>query len=194
MASTIALERREGLIEGLNGRYHKMAMRLFMAIVLAHWAEHIFQAIQIWVFGWQRPAARGALGLVFPSLVKSEGLHYGYAIVMLVGLAALRPAMTGKARFWWTLALGIQFWHHIEHALLLGQTVAGVNLLGRPMATSVLQLFVQRAELHLVYNAAVFVPMVIAMLYHVWPADRAGIRCDCETHSHRRTALAAANA
>src|SRR5215211_3761374 len=50
----------------LNGRYHRAALNTFMVIVIAHWAEHIAQAIQIWGLGWSRPKAKGLLGYAFP--------------------------------------------------------------------------------------------------------------------------------
>ena len=37
---------------------------------------------------------------------------------------------------------------------------------------SVLQFFVPRVELHLFYNSIVFVPMVIGMYYHMFPAEK----------------------
>ena len=79
-----------------------------MFIVLAHWAEHLFQAYQIYVMGWPRPKANGLVGLWYPELIKSETLHYGYALVMLIGLWVLRKGFTGRARTWWTVALVIQ--------------------------------------------------------------------------------------
>lgn len=185
-------------IDALNGRYHKIALRLFLAIVVAHWAEHLVQAVQIWLLNMPRPEARGVLGYWFPWLVKSEALHYGYAIVMLIGLMLLRPGFTGKARAWWNASLAIQLWHHVEHALLLGQVVVGANLFGQAKPTSVAQLAVMRVELHLLYNAAVFIPMVVAMVLHIWfPEDepKGGIACTCSaSHSHRRKHLAAAGA
>ena len=63
----------------------------------------------------------------------------------------------------------IQFFHHIEHALLQTQAILGHNLLGRPVPTSLVQLWVPRVELHLFYNTIVFIPMVIAMYYHLFP-------------------------
>ena len=69
-----------------------------MVIVLAHWAEHLLQAFQIYGLGWPVPQARGALGYFFPYLVTSEMLHYGYALVMLAGLWMLRPGFTGDER------------------------------------------------------------------------------------------------
>jgi hypothetical protein len=176
-----------GVLEDLNGRYHRAALWGFMAIVVAHWAEHVVQAIQVFVLGWERPASRGVLGLAFPWLVSSEALHYFYAIVMLVGLILLRPGFTGRAATWWNVAIGIQFWHHIEHALLLGQVAIGANLLGKEVPTSVAQLLIQRVELHLLYNAAVFIPMVVAMLYHVFPSEkeRHEVGCTCARETRK---------
>ena len=77
----------------LNGRHHKAALGVFAVIVIAHWAEHIAQAIQIWVLGWPLPEARGVLGVPFPWLVKSEWMHYGYALVMFV-VDATQPFST----------------------------------------------------------------------------------------------------
>jgi hypothetical protein len=169
----------------LNGRWHKLAMRIFMLIVLGHWAEHIIQAIQIYVLGWPRPQALGLLGLIWPWLVSSESLHYAYALVMLVGLIALRPAFTGEARRWWNISLGIQVWHHFEHLLLLGQVIVGMNLLGAAVPTSILQLVFPRVELHLTYNGLVTLPMLVAMYYHLFPPARdrrQGVTCTCAVH------------
>ncbi len=117
-------------VERVNGPYHELALRTFMVIVLAHWAEHLLQAFQIYALGWPVPEARGLLGYYYPWLIKSETLHYGYALVMLAGLWLFRPGFTGvKDRRWWTLALGIQFFHHIEHFLLIVQATSGPQLL-----------------------------------------------------------------
>ncbi|SDG31456.1 hypothetical protein SAMN05421505_103152 [Sinosporangium album] len=166
---------------GLNTRHHRTALGIFLIIVVAHWAEHLVQAVQIYVLGWPLAEARGLLGLPFPWLVTSEWMHYGYALIMLVGFILLRPGFTGRARTWWNIALGIQVWHHLEHLLLLIQALTGNNLLGRPAPTSIIQLLVPRVELHLFYNAIVFAPMVVAMLLHRRPheAERAAMRCSC---------------
>src|SRR5215470_1562351 len=76
--------------EKLNSVWHERALQLFMAIVLAHWGEHLFQAYQIFVMGWPRPKANGLIGLWYPWLIKSEVLHYAYALVMLAGIWILR--------------------------------------------------------------------------------------------------------
>ena len=156
-------------VDWMNGPAHEKALWLYMVIVLAHWAEHVLQAYQIFVLHWPRPASLGAIGLIFPWLVTTEILHFGYAVFMLAGLFLLRPAFLGTARVWWDISLGIQIWHFIEHALLQGQALAGHNLFGSPVPISIVQLWIARPELHLLYNGAVFIPMVAAMLYHKYP-------------------------
>lgn len=165
----------------LNSSYHRIALNLFMLIVTAHWVEHLTQAAQIYLLGWSRPEAKGALGVAFPWLVTSEWLHYGFAIVMLVFLIALRPGFAGRARTWWSVALWIQVWHHLEHLLLLLQALTGSYLFGQKQPTSVLQLVFPRVELHLFYNAIVFIPMVIAMYLHLRPRpdELEQMRCTC---------------
>lgn len=184
-ASATSGARFESVIDRLNGEQHELALRVFMVIVLAHWVEHLLQGVQIYVLGWPVPEAGGALGLIFPSLIRSEALHYGYAVVMLIGLWLLRSGFTGSVdRFWWMLALGIQFFHHFEHGLLQVQAILGHNLLGRPVPTSLVQLWVPRVELHLFYNTIVFVPMVIGMYYHLFPPaeETARPKCSCALH------------
>jgi hypothetical protein len=179
-------------IERLNGPRHELALKVFMAIVLAHWGEHLLQALQIYALGWPVPESRGMLGHFFPWLVKSETLHYGYALIMLAGLWLLRSGFTGpRDRTWWIVAFGIQVWHHIEHALLQGQALLGHNLFGLPVPTSIAQLWFPRVELHLFYNTIVFVPMVIAMYHHMFPSQlaAAGQKCTCAWHGPLKQAV-----
>jgi len=175
----------------LNGRYHRVALNTFLVIVLAHWAEHLVQAYQIWGLGLPRPKARGVLGQLFPVLIAQEWLHYGYAVVMLVGLWVLRRGFSGRAKFWWTVALVIQFWHHIEHLLLFIQAQSHTFLFGMKVPTSILQLVIPRVELHLFYNSVVFIPMVIGMYLHLRPnpAELKSPSCSCAPQT-RRKALA----
>ncbi|MEA5532435.1 hypothetical protein [Crocosphaera sp. XPORK-15E] len=157
------------LIYLLNGRWHKPAMQIYLLVIFSHLLEHIIQTYQLWVLGWQRPECLGLLGLVCPWLMRSEWLHYGHAIFMLVGLAVFRPSFTGKARFWWDMAFVLQFYHHFEHALLLGQVIIHQNLFDSPIPISIGQIWFPRLELHLFYNLMVLVPMLIAMYYHRFP-------------------------
>jgi len=177
----------------LNSVWHKRALNLFMVIVLAHWAEHLAQAYQIYVLGWPRPRAGGVLGLFFPFLVSSEMLHYGYAIVMLIGIWTLRKGFTGTSRKWWTIALVIQFWHHIEHAVLQWQALTHHYWFGSPVPISFLQLLLPkfRVEIHLFYNAIVFMPMVIGMYYHLFPPKgETAAACSCSLRRESLSAIA----
>ena len=177
---------QEGLGARLNSIWHERALQLFMVIVLAHWAEHLSQAVQVYLLDMPRPAARGALGQFFPWVVRTEALHYGYAIVMLVVIWGLRKGFTGRSYTWWMISFWIQFWHHIEHGLLQVQAITGHNLFGASVPTSIAQLVIPRLELHLLYNTLVFVPMVVAMYYHLFPstAEAAAMRCSCALRPH----------
>jgi hypothetical protein len=178
---------RQGFIERLNGPWHQRALWVYLAIVILHWVEHLFQAAQIWILNTPRPEALGALGYVFPWLVKSEVMHFSYALFMLVGLVLLRPGFHGSARTWWTASLAIQAWHLVEHTLLQLQAVAGTNLFGSPVPTSILQQVIPRPELHLLYNLAVFVPMVVAMWLHARRGQGDVNQCTCADAPVRMT-------
>ena len=64
-----------GFIDSLNTRWHKVALRSFMVIVLLHWAEHVVQAYQFYVLHMPRPMSMGLMGMVYPWLMKTETLH-----------------------------------------------------------------------------------------------------------------------
>lgn len=169
----------------LNGEWHEAGLRLFMVIVLSHWAEHLIQAVQIFVWHWPRAEALGVLGMAFPWLVQSELMHYLYALVMLIGMWVFRSGFTGRSSPWWTAALAIQFWHHFEHLLLQSQWLVGHNLFNSPVPVSIAQLWIPRVELHLFYNTIVFVPMMVAMYLHIFPSreELSGYRCTCAWHA-----------
>ena len=167
------------LLNTLNGSWHRRANQIFSMIVLAHWAEHVVQAYQVYLLGRPRPHSHGAFGLVFPWLITSETLHYGYNLAMLAGFILLRPGFVGRARPWWNAALGIQAWHFFEHALLLGQVLLKRNLFDSSVPVSLLQMAVPRVELHLFYNAIVFFPMIVAIGFHLFPGLRKAQAAAC---------------
>ena len=145
---------------------HRLTVGLWVFVlgVVAHWGEHLAQAYELWGLNWTLKQSRGLLGLPFPWLITTEWLHYGFALVMLIGLILLRHAFTGTARRWWGLALKIQIWHHFEHLLLLIQALSHHNFFGASVPTSIIQLIAPRVELHLYYNTIVTIPMIIAMV------------------------------
>ena len=178
---TVPSGRYHQAMDVLNGHRHQLCLRLYLFIVIAHWAEHIVQAVQIYALDWPVEEARGVLGIPFPWLVTSEWMHYGYALIMLIGLLMFLPGFTGRSRTWWTVSLVIQVWHHFEHLILLVQASSGAYIGGGDAPTSLIQLLIPRVELHLFYNTLVFVPMAVAMYLHARPnaAEREVVRCDC---------------
>ena len=147
----------------LNPRTVNAKLRIFTAVVVAHWAEHLFQVYQVYVLGWTPHMAGGLLGLVFPWLVHSELLHFSYAVLMMVGFLWLRSDMSRPgAAGWWKTATLIQTWHLVEHTLLQVQALTH-PFFGKDVPTSIVQLWFPRVELHLFYNTIVTVPMVIAL-------------------------------
>src|SRR5262249_42618259 len=134
------LPARRSLIDKLNAEWHKPALLMYTAIVLMHWGEHLVQAFQVYVLGWALTDARGLLGMPFPWLVKSEALHYFYALFMLVAFWTLRKGFVGRSYVWWMIAFWIQFYHHIEHALLQYQVISGHNFFGAPAPISTIQM------------------------------------------------------
>lgn len=147
---------------GTLGRYGTIR-KIFLVIMTAHWAEHIVQAYQVYVVGCERHHAMGLLGRYYPWLVHSEWLHFGYAIVTFLGLVMLRDDFFGPGLRLWDAAIIIQIWHLFEHTLLFIQAQGGFTLWRATEPTSVLQLFWPRIELHLFYNSAVTVPVILAM-------------------------------
>src|SRR3982750_3912352 len=173
-----------GLYESLNSRWHRAALLTFAAIVLFHWAEHIVQAYQFFVLHWPRPMWMGILGMYYPWLMKTEALHYGFALVMVIGLWVLRKGFVGTSHKWWMASFWIQFYHHSEHAILFYQANTGHYWFGGKVPTSIGQIWIPRIELHLIYNTLVFLPMVVGMYYHMYPPanETPSIACACARH------------
>ncbi len=96
--------------------------------------------------------------------VRSDVQQYGRALIVLAGLALLRPAFAGNARQWWGLALGLQLWHYVEQFLVVVQVGTGWRLAGEQVPMSVLQLLVPRVEMQVFYTAIVTIPMVVAVI------------------------------
>jgi hypothetical protein len=128
-------------------------MRVFLFVVIAHFVEHLAQLFELFIFGWDRPDCLGFLGLWQPGLMRSEWLHYLYALSMLIGLYWLRKQVNNH---WWTRTIHLQHYHHIEHLLLLVQAMLGLK------ATGIGGIWFPRIELHFFYNLVVMIPMMLA--------------------------------
>lgn len=46
-------------MNSINSNNHEFALRVYAFIVLAHWAEHLVQAFQIFALHMPRPESRG---------------------------------------------------------------------------------------------------------------------------------------
>lgn len=125
-------------------------MKIFLAVVVFHFVEHIAQMVQLYALHWLRPECLGILGLWFPWLIHSELLHLAYAVYMLGGLYWFDL----KNRYW-VCARYLQSFHLTEHVILMAQLLL---LLER---TGIGGLWFPRIELHFVYNLMVFVPMMM---------------------------------
>jgi hypothetical protein len=181
-----------GLYESLNTRWHRAALLGFLVIVLFHWSEHIVQAYQFFVLHWSRPKSMGLLGMYYPWLMKTETLHYGFALVMVIGLWVLRKGFTGTSYKWWMAAFWIQFFHHFEHLILFIQANTHHYWFGGTVPTSIGQIWIPRIELHLIYNTLVFIPMVVGMYYHVYPPAKDAVKMACTCAHHGSSYKAAA--
>ena len=139
-------------------------LNIFLLVIYLHLIEHIFQMIELYIFNWERPMCLGLLGFYIPQLIHSEYLHYGHALFMLIGIYYLTKYMYNKDSLWWMrLTLGLAFYHHFEHLLLLIQSITHIYLFNKLVPTSFGQLFVPRIELHFIYNLLVGIPMMIAL-------------------------------
>lgn len=128
-------------------------MILLVAIAFLHFLEHLAQMVQLYYLHWARFDCLGILGLWYPFLVKTEFLHFAYAVALLVGLVSVQI----NSR-WWRLAVRLQKYHLVEHLILMVQFLLGYK------PTGIGNLFFPRIELHFFYNLIVLVPMIMAMI------------------------------
>src|SRR5580692_10821586 len=61
----------------------------FVVLLIGHWLEHLFQAWQVYVMHMPRACALGMLGMKYPWLVRTESLHFGFALLTTYGLLRL---------------------------------------------------------------------------------------------------------
>lgn len=132
---------------------------IFIAIVIIHFLEHVVQLYQLYILDWPRPQCLGLLSLNFPWLMTSEWLHYLFAYVMLWGLIEFKDKALNKK--WWNTAKYLQYYHYLEHMILLLQMMRGIPFAER---ISIGGLFFPRMELHFFYNLMIIIPMMLALI------------------------------
>jgi hypothetical protein len=168
----------------INSVRHFRALTVYIGIVIAHWIEHLVQAVQIFALQMPREEAGGFLGYLVPWSSKSEVLHWTYAVIMSIGLLLLRAGFAARSRVWWNVAIGVMTWHFFEHSFLMYQYWSGWHFTGAEVPTSVIQVVFPRVELHLIYNMAVMLPILAALSLHWLGPKEAGPQgaCDCRAH------------
>lgn len=90
--------------------------KVFISIVVIHFIEHLTQLYQLYVLHWTRPECLGLISLRYPWLMRSEWLHYSFALYMAVGLTYFGYKATNKK--WWRISCLLQDYHHVEHLIL----------------------------------------------------------------------------
>ena len=143
----------------------KTKMTIFLGLIAAHWVEHFFQMYQVYVQHLHRECALGFLGMKYPWLVRTEILHFAFALFTTAGMYWIGDQYftSWKATKFWAVGYLISIWHLFEHSLLFGQALAG-----RAHPTSIIQLFVPRIELHLFYNSIITYFIMYALIREWW--------------------------
>lgn len=130
-----------------------------VASQLGHVVEHIVQVFQIHVLDMRAPDARGLL-----SPLDTEWVHFLWNDWILVAIALLLVAYPAIRSLW--IAAAFSTWHAIEHAYLVsGYLVTGLS--GQPGLLAAGGLIggglpLSRPDLHLLYNLAEVIPLLIA--------------------------------
>lgn len=143
----------------------KYGMKIFGALMIAHWLEHIFQAYQVYVLHMNRMCALGMLGMKYPWLVRTESLHFVFAWLTFVMFyfAGIGYFSSQSAIKLWILGWAASFFHLVEHSLLFAQAVTHHYMFGATQPTSLLQQFFPRIELHLFYNSIITLLMILSL-------------------------------
>lgn len=151
----------------------KLGMKIFMALIALHWVEHLFQAYQVYVMHMNRACALGFLGMRYPWLIRTEILHFGFAMLTMLGMfyVGRKYFASDDAVKAWAIGFIWSIWHMIEHTLLFFQSVSGHYLFGHSAPTSIIQLLIPRIELHLFYNS-IITYYIVKALFHEYRYER----------------------
>lgn len=143
----------------------KHGMKIFGAVMVAHWLEHLFQAYQVYILHVHRECALGLLGMKYPWLVRTESLHFVFALLTWLGMiyAGWFYFESRTAVKIWVIGLIAAAWHLFEHMLLFEQAIRHRFLFGATQPISIIQLFVPRIELHLFYNSIITLLVLLAL-------------------------------
>lgn len=171
-------QRHDGILFRLNTSGHRAALLLFVPFALLPVLDGLAR-----VCGGDRGRSWASipqqlLRTVMPD-TSAQFVPYVCALLLLVGLWVLRIGFKGRAAWWWLGAFWVQFWHHLEHAVLEGQVIAGRNLFQQAAPTSLLGLLLPQDLLHLAYATLVLLFMVGALARHRSPAPAEAVQHNC---------------
>jgi hypothetical protein len=143
----------------------KYGMKIFGTIMIVHWLEHLFQAYQVYVLHMNRTCALGMLGMKYPWLIRTESLHFVFALLTFAGMIYagrhyFESEFAGKT---WVLGLFAAAWHGFEHLVLFLQAATHTYFFDRTEPTTIIQLVVPRIELHLFYNSIITILALTAL-------------------------------
>jgi hypothetical protein len=168
LAPADAPKERESIVQMLRGRNSKRYFFIFLgtaiAIQIAHDAEHVVQALQVFVLGTPRPAAGGLLGTFFDFPI----VHFTYNFVYFGALLFAVAWAYGLGGFqkldrigMWLLIItaGVQTYHAAEHVIQITQEAAT----GTQRPPGFIGLFQDNIIVHLLLNTIVWVLPAIAM-------------------------------
>ncbi len=128
-----------------------MNLKAFNLFLWIHFSEHIAQVSQLYLLHLPRVDCLGILGLWFPYLIKTEILHFAFALFTLIGLIYFNHYRKFKT------AINLSWFHLFEHQLLLTQALFGFK------RTGIGGLFFPRIELHFFYNLIIMLAITYSL-------------------------------
>lgn len=146
------------------GDRYGLDLKISVAVKIERWLEHIVQAYQVCVMGYERPHALVLLGRFCPRLVDTEWMRFGYSVLIWLGLVVLREGFSRSAQAWWDAAATAEIWHSFEPIMPFLRAQGGFALWGTNEPTSVAGLFCPRMESYSFYNFIIILLIIISMI------------------------------
>lgn len=140
-------------------------IRVFKIVLLSHLLEHILQIVEIYVLNIPRTYAMGLIGIVFPFLMKNEGLHLGFAVYQVIGSIYIKEKYRIKSKLW-EYGIYLSIFHLTEHISLF----ILANYMGISSPKTLIQEYfnIGRAELHLLYNLISASPLLMSKVTSIY--------------------------
>ncbi len=161
-------------VEWTYKHYGWFVIFFVMAIVQTiHYSEHCIEVIQVHIFNTPVPQA-----LAIFSKLNVEGVHFFGDTFLSIGTMALLWKFPRNPWLW--VAAPFQIFHQAEHTFLFfehvlwGYPAGGPGLfafkpaaMGNPQLNGALGSWLNRPDLHWIYNTLYTIPFVIALVYQL---------------------------